>query len=65
MTVKRLPVGRGTVLTLEEVAGSFRIRAEVTIISIADNGMARLVLAVLDGFIPPRLLGDGLSSTQH
>jgi hypothetical protein len=65
VTVKRLPVGRGTVLTIQEVAGSFRIRAEVTIISIADNGLARLVLAVLDGFIPERMLGDGLSSTQH
>ena len=64
VTVKRLPVGRGTVLTLEEVGGGFRSRAEVTIIAIDDAGRARLVLAVLDGFIPERLLSDS-SPTQH
>jgi len=64
VSVKRLPVGRGTVLTIEEPGGSFRSRAEVTIISIDDAGQARLVLAVLDGTIPERLLTDD-SGTQH
>ena len=62
--VKRLPVGRGTVLTLEEIGGSFRARAEVSIISIDATGQARLVLAVRDGSIPERLLVNG-PPTQH
>jgi hypothetical protein len=64
VAVKRLPVGRGTVLTIEEPGGSFRSRAEVTIITIDDAGQARLVLAVLDGTIPERMLTDD-SATQH
>jgi hypothetical protein len=64
VTVKALPVGRGSVLTLEEVGGAFRSRAEVTIISIDAAGRARLVLAVLDGTIPERLLADD-GATQH
>jgi hypothetical protein len=64
VTVRSLPVGRGTVLTLEEVGGGFRTRAEVSIISIDELGGARLVLAVLDGTIPERLLADD-TPTPH
>jgi hypothetical protein len=56
--VSHLPVGRGTILTLEEVGGSFRCRAEVTIVSIEETGLARLVLTVVDATIPARLLGS-------
>jgi hypothetical protein len=57
--VNYLPVGRGTVLTLEEAGGAFRTRAEVTVISIEEMGHARLVLQVLDAPIPERMLtGD-------
>lgn len=56
--VKYLPVGRGTILTLEEPGGSFRTRTEVTVISIEEMGHARLILQVLDAPIPDRLLTD-------
>jgi hypothetical protein len=56
--VKYLPVGRGTIVTLEEPGGGYRTRAEVSVISIEEMGHARLVLQVLDGTIPERLLTD-------
>jgi hypothetical protein len=62
--VNYLPVGRGTLLTLEEIDGTFRCRAEVSIISIEETGHARLVLAILDGTIPDRMI-DGDSPVGH
>ena len=56
--VKYLPVGRGTVLTLETAGRGFRTRAEVTGISIEDMGHARLALSVLDAPFPDHLLTD-------
>jgi hypothetical protein len=56
--VRSLPVGRGTIVTVEDAGGGFRTRAEVATISIEDRGHARLVLQVLDVPIPDRLLTE-------
>jgi hypothetical protein len=56
--VKSLPVGRGTILSVEDAGGGFRTRAEVSVISIEERGHARLVLRVLDAPIPDRLLTE-------
>jgi hypothetical protein len=54
--VCRLRVGRGAVLTVEEVGGDFRSQAEVSGISIEKDGAPRLSLRFLDGPVPDRLL---------
>ncbi len=54
--VKSLPVGRGSILTIEDGTGSVHTRGEVTVISIEERGEARLVLKILDAPIPDRLL---------
>jgi hypothetical protein len=59
--VKSLPVGRGTILSVEDAGGGFRTRAEVSVISIEERGHARLVLRVLDAPIPDRLLTESAS----
>jgi hypothetical protein len=51
-----LPVGKGAILTVEEVDGDFRTRAEVKSISIDKDGQARLTLTFLDDPLPDRLL---------
>lgn len=51
-----LPVGRGAILTVAEVDGDFRTRAEVKSISIEKDGQARLTLTFLDEPLPDRLL---------
>lgn len=60
--VKYLPVGRGTVLTMEAPDYDFRTRAEVTAISIEDMGHARLLLKVLDTPIPDHMLTEHAAS---
>jgi hypothetical protein len=54
--VTSLPVLRGAVITVEEVAGDFRSRSEVRAISIGADGVPHLSLFVLDAPVPPRLL---------
>jgi hypothetical protein len=56
--VRSLPVGRGSIVSVEDPDGGFRTRAEVSVISIEELGHARLVLRVLDAPIPDRLLSD-------
>jgi hypothetical protein len=56
--VTSLPVGRGTILTVEEIGGSFKARAEVTVISIDERGHARLVLSIVNTTVPDRLLAQ-------
>jgi hypothetical protein len=56
--VRYLPVGKGTILTIGDIAGAYASRAEVTAISIEDMGHARLVLNVLDAPIPNRMLPE-------
>ena len=53
---KRLPVARGTLLTVEEKDGEFRSRAEVTSIAIGADGQPRVSLRFLDDPVPDRLL---------
>ena len=52
----RLPLGRGTVLAVEERDGEFRSRAEVSSISIGADGQPRVILRFLDQPVPDRLL---------
>jgi hypothetical protein len=54
--VTRLPVLKGAVVTLEEVGGDFKTRAEVQGIEIAKDGHPRLRLFLLDEPVPERLL---------
>ncbi|MCG6928444.1 MAG: PilZ domain-containing protein [Acidobacteria bacterium] len=51
-----LPVQKGAILTVEEVAGDFRTRAEVQNIVIAKDGNPLLNLFLLDAPVPDRLL---------
>ncbi len=51
-----LPVVKGAILTVEEVAGEFRTRAEVQNIVIAKDGNPLLSLLLLDAPVPERLL---------
>jgi hypothetical protein len=51
-----LPVVKGAILTVEEVAGEFRTRAEVQSIVIAKDGNPLLKLLFLDAPVPERLL---------
>jgi len=51
-----LPVVKGAILSVEEVDGDFKTRAEVRNISIGEDGQPRLSLLFLDGPAPERLL---------
>jgi len=51
-----LPVGKGTLLSVEEIDGGFKTRAEVRGISIDKDGQARLSLLFVDDPLPDRLL---------
>jgi len=51
-----LPVLKGAILTVEEVGGKFRTRAEVQNILIAKDGNPLLTLLLLDAPVPERLL---------
>ena len=51
-----LPVVKGAILTVEEVEGEFRTRAEVQSIVIAGDGNPLLKLLFLDAPVPERLL---------
>jgi hypothetical protein len=53
---RRLPLARGTLLSVEEKDGEFRSRAEVTTIAIGTDGQPRVSLRLLDGPVPDRLL---------
>jgi len=57
--VTALPVLRGGSVTLEEVNGDYRTRAEVQSIVIAKDGNPRLTLLLLDDPVPERLLPPG------
>jgi len=63
--VTRLPVSRGAVLTVEEVGGDFRGRAEVSSISIGADGQPRLSLRFLDAPVPDRLLPPDAAATDN
>jgi len=52
----RLPVARGSLLSVEEKDGDFRGRAEVSSIAIGADGHPRVSLRFLDGQVPERLL---------
>lgn len=51
-----MPVGKGELLMLEEVEGSFRTRAEVVNLYIGPDGVPRLNLRFLDAEAPDRLV---------
>lgn len=51
-----LPVAKGMVLTVEEIDGDYRTRAEVRNITIAPDGRPRLHVLFLDCPVPERLL---------
>jgi len=53
-----LPVLKGATLTVEEVGGDFRTRAEVQNIRIAKDGNPSLSLLFLDAKVPERLLPE-------
>jgi len=56
----RLPVIKGAVITVEEVDGDFKTRAEVSNVTIGKDGSPRLELLFLDAPVPKRLLApDG------
>jgi hypothetical protein len=52
-----LPVAIGEVVTVEELGGSFRSRAEVRNLFVGEDRITRLNLQFLDGPAPERLLG--------
>jgi hypothetical protein len=54
--VTALPVLKGALVTLEEVEGDYKTRAEVQGIKIAKDGHPRLTLLLLDEPVPERLL---------
>ena len=49
-------VSKGEVLMVEEVAGAFRMRAEIRNLYIGKDGVPRLNLTFLDGILPDRIL---------
>jgi hypothetical protein len=49
-------VSKGEVLVVEEVGGSFRMRAEIRNLYIGKDGIPRLNLTFLDGILPDRIL---------
>jgi len=53
---RTLPVVKGSILQVEEVAGDYKTRAEVRNISIGKDGLPRLHLLFLDAPAPERLL---------
>jgi len=56
VTTTSLPVLKGATITVEELGGDFRTRAEVSSISIGKDGSPRLGLLFLDEPVPERLL---------
>ena len=52
----RLPIARGTLLTVKEKDGEYCTRAEVSSISIGADGQPRVSLHFLDQAVPDRLL---------
>ncbi len=51
-----LPVFKGDTLTVEEVGGEFKTRAEVRTVQIGKDGQPRLSLLFIDDPVPERLL---------
>ena len=56
VTARTLPVVKGVTLTVEEIGGDFKTRAEVRNVSIGEDGQPRLNLLFLDHPAPERLL---------
>jgi hypothetical protein len=54
--VTRLPVAKGAIVSLTEVGGEFRTRAEVHGLSLGADGQPRLTLVILDQPVPARLV---------
>ena len=54
-----LPVFKGATLTVEEVGGEFKTRAEVRSVQIGKDGQPRLSLLFIDAPVPERLLPPG------
>lgn len=54
-----LPVFKGATLTVEEVGGEFKTRAEVRSVQIGKDGQPRLSLLFIDEPVPERLLPPG------
>jgi len=54
-----LPVAKGSMLTVEDIDGTFKTRAEVRSITIDKDGQARLNLFFLDEELPERMLPAG------
>jgi PilZ domain len=53
---RTLPVGKGAILSVEEIGGDFKTRAEVRNVSIGEDGQPRLNLLFLDSPAPERML---------
>jgi hypothetical protein len=53
-----LPVGKGDIVSVEEVGGTFATRAEVRNVFIGKDGVPRLNLRFLDHKIPDRLISS-------
>lgn len=51
-----LPVFKGVIITVEEVGGEFKTRAEIRAVAIAKDGQPRLSLLFIDDPVPERLL---------
>jgi hypothetical protein len=49
-------VFKGVTLTVEEVGGGFKTRAEVRNVAIGEDGQPRLSLLFIDDSVPERLL---------
>jgi hypothetical protein len=56
--ISSLPVMKGTIVSVEEVGGSFRTRAEVQQILIGSDGDPHLELVFLDNPAPEHLRAD-------
>jgi hypothetical protein len=54
-----LPVGKGDVVLVEEVGGSFRARAEIKNVYIGEDKIPRLNLAFLDAEAPDSMVASG------
>jgi hypothetical protein len=61
---RTLPVVKGAILSVEEIGGDFKTRAEVRNVSIGEDGQPRLNLLFLDNPAPERMLpGVGADET--
>jgi len=57
-----LPVAKGEILLVEDVAGSFQLRAEIRNVFVGKDGIPRLNLRFIDGTAPDSLIqAAGLS----